>query len=137
MSAKNCTGTLRHSNQEDANVAFPYTVAGVMSILGSNTSWIDTNQWYMYFYNWKISSGNACALTPATITIPKTEPSSVNELAKPQILTYSLERTIYCNCTDFQIFNIENQNVTAQNGSLTRGVYIVRTKNGTQKVLVK
>lgn len=138
MSAKNSTGTFRHSYEADENITFPYTVAGVMSILGSSETWIDAKPWYLYFYNWKISSGNTCALVPATISIPKVEESSnVNALSKSQILAIAIDRTIYCNCTEFQIFNINNQNVTSQNGFLTRGVYFVRTKNETQKVLVK
>ena len=44
--------------------------------------------------------------------------------------------TISCNA-DFAIFNISGLDVTAQNGNLTPGVYVVTTTTETVKVLVK
>ena len=38
---------------------------------------------------------------------------------------------------DFAVYNISGLNVTAQNGNLTPGVYVVSTTNETIKVLVK
>ena len=38
---------------------------------------------------------------------------------------------------EFQIFTITGQNVTAMNGNLAAGVYVVRTANAASKVVVK
>ena len=38
---------------------------------------------------------------------------------------------------EYQIFTITGQNVTAMNGNLHNGVYVVRTANATIKVIVK
>lgn len=45
--------------------------------------------------------------------------------------------TIICSAENFQLFNLLGQNVTTQNGNLTTGVYVVETKQGSQKVFVK
>lgn len=138
MSAENSSAKLRHSYGIDENIVFPYTVDGVMSIMGSSVAWNNTQPWYMYFYNWKISAGYTYALTPVSIIVPKIEkPTSIINPGKLDFEAYSNNKTIYCNCTDFQIFNIKNQNVTSQNGSLASGVYIVQTKAGSKKVVVK
>ena len=38
---------------------------------------------------------------------------------------------------EFQIFTVTGQNVTAQNGNLAQGAYIVKVANATAKVIVK
>ena len=48
----------------------------------------------------------------------------------------TLPSTIICS-EAFSIFNLSGQDVTERNGSLPYGIYIVRTKNGVQKVLVR
>lgn len=63
MDAYGSTGRLRHSNELDA-VEFPYEIEGLISLLGSNLSWIDNKPWYLFFYDWKISAGNNCAAAP-------------------------------------------------------------------------
>lgn len=68
MSAEGSTGYLRYSYEADTNIHFPYIVDGLLSILGSNLSWIDAKPYYMYFYNWHISTGNTCAPTPVRIS---------------------------------------------------------------------
>lgn len=67
MDALGSTGALLHSYEKDTAVAFPYTLEGKISILGSNLAWITAKPWYLCFYNWKISSGNQCAATPVFI----------------------------------------------------------------------
>lgn len=45
--------------------------------------------------------------------------------------------TIICSAENFQLFNLLGQNVTTQNRNLTTGVYVVVTKQGSQKVFVE
>lgn len=45
--------------------------------------------------------------------------------------------TIICSAENFQLYNLLGQNVTAQNGNLTTGVYVVVAKQGLQKVFVE
>lgn len=70
MDAQGSTGRLRHSNEKDM-IEFPYTVDGVISIMGSSLPWIDDKPWYLFFYNWKITAGNSCAATPVYINVDK------------------------------------------------------------------
>lgn len=48
-----------------------------------------------------------------------------------------VEKTIVCLAESFQIYNLQGQNVTAQNGNLPAGVYVVVSKLGSQKVVVE
>lgn len=64
MDAVGTTVKLYHSNESDPEIAFPYAVEGYLSIDGSNESWIDQKPYYLFFYNWQVSAGNACAPTP-------------------------------------------------------------------------
>lgn len=68
MDAEGSTGRLRHANEKDTDISFPYEVEGLISIKGSNLSWIDAKPYYLFFFNWKISSGNVCARTPVVLT---------------------------------------------------------------------
>lgn len=67
MDAVGTTGSLRHSYENDTNIHFPYTIDGVISITGSNLAWINAKPYYLFFYNWRISTGNTCARTPVEI----------------------------------------------------------------------
>ncbi len=64
MSAEGTTGRLLHSHEMDEDIRFPYIVEGIISISGSNIAWINQRPYYLFFYNWKISSGNICAPAP-------------------------------------------------------------------------
>lgn len=66
MDAYGSTGKLRHSNELD-DVKFPYEIEGVISLLGSNLTWIDNKPWYLFFYDWKVSVGNNCAAAPVFV----------------------------------------------------------------------
>jgi hypothetical protein len=66
MDAYGSTGKLRHSNELD-DVKFPYEIEGVISLLGSNLTWIDNKPWYLFFYDWKVSAGNNCAAAPVFV----------------------------------------------------------------------
>lgn len=69
MSAEGSTGRLRYSNELDTDIHFPYTIDGVISLLGSNVDWIDNKPYYLFFYNWRISTGNHCARTPVSVVV--------------------------------------------------------------------
>lgn len=69
MSAEGSTDRLRFSNEKDTDIQFPYTIDGLVSIIGSNTAWIDNKPYYLFFFNWRVSAGNHCARTPVNITI--------------------------------------------------------------------
>ena len=61
----------------------------------------------------------------------------VDDIIETEATTINInEGTISCD-TDFAIFNISGLDVTAQNGNLTPGVYVVSIANETVKVLVK
>lgn len=68
MDAVGSTGRLRHSNQKDTDIKFPYTVDGVMTITGANIAWINESPYYLFFYDWKITAGNVCASTPVKLS---------------------------------------------------------------------
>ncbi|MBQ8020326.1 MAG: hypothetical protein IJ263_07995 [Paludibacteraceae bacterium] len=87
MDAEGSTGRLRHSNQNDSDIKFPYTVDGIMSITGSNVTWIDASPYYLFFYNWKISAGNVCASTPVKISSVK-EASGMSEIPNDVFIVY-------------------------------------------------
>ena len=87
MDAEGSTGRLRHSNQNDSDIKFPYTVDGIMSITGSNVAWIDASPYYLFFYNWKISAGNVCASTPVKISSIK-EASGMSEIPNDVFIVY-------------------------------------------------
>ncbi|NLK82072.1 MAG: hypothetical protein GX277_07790 [Bacteroidales bacterium] len=67
MDAMGSTGSLRHSYEADTDISFPYTIDGLISILGSNLAWIDDKPYYLFFYNWRVSAGNTCARTPVLL----------------------------------------------------------------------
>jgi hypothetical protein len=67
MDAMGSTGRLLLSNENDTGISFPYTIDGMLSIKGSNENWIDLKPYYLYFYNWRVSTGNSCARTPVFI----------------------------------------------------------------------
>lgn len=83
MSAEGSTGSLRYSYEVDTDIQFPYTVPGLISILGSNLAWIDAKPYYLFFYNWRVSAGNTCARTPVKIDVlnivPKSQSIALNE----------------------------------------------------------
>ncbi|MDA3882617.1 MAG: hypothetical protein PF481_04995 [Bacteroidales bacterium] len=84
MTAEGTTGSLRYSYEADADISFPYTIPGKISILGSNLTWIDAKPYYLFFYKWRVSAGNTCARTP--VQIASTESSSA--------LTQNIELTV-------------------------------------------
>lgn len=59
MDGLGTTGRLRYSNENDPNIQFPYTLENVIS-LTSFPQWVQDFPRYMYFYKWRVSSGNAC-----------------------------------------------------------------------------
>ncbi|MFA6884906.1 MAG: T9SS type A sorting domain-containing protein [Paludibacteraceae bacterium] len=65
MDAVGTTAALRHSHSE--GISFPYTVDGLISIEGCNKEWINAKPWYLFFYNWRITTGNYCARTPVLL----------------------------------------------------------------------
>ena len=67
MDAMGTTDKLSHSYEADTDIHFPYTVSGIISILGSNLAWIDAKPYYLFFYNWRVSTGNTCARTPVLL----------------------------------------------------------------------
>lgn len=66
MDALGTTGSLYHSHS-DEDISFPYKVEGLLSIDGCNLQWINDKKWYMFFYKWRVSSGNSCAATPVSV----------------------------------------------------------------------
>ncbi len=62
--------------------------------------------------------------------------TSVEEILANANITIS-EGTISCSNADFTIYNVAGQNVTALNGSLTPGVYVVNISGDFVKVMVK
>lgn len=68
MGTKGSTGRIRYTNDSDTDVHFPYTIDGVISLLGSNIGWIGT-KYYLFFYNMRISTGNFCARTPVSVIV--------------------------------------------------------------------
>lgn len=66
MDALGTTGRLYHSHS-DEDIQFPYSVDGLISIEGANFAWMNESGWYMFFYNWRITSGNRCAATPVRV----------------------------------------------------------------------
>lgn len=69
MSAEGSTGRLSISNEFDETIRFPYEVEGVITIHGANLGWINEKPYYLFFYNWEITSGNVCAPTPVEVTL--------------------------------------------------------------------
>ena len=61
--------------------------------------------------------------------------TTISEI-KQEVSISVKDNTIFCN-VPFQIIAIGGQNVTAQNGTLLSGTYIVVTEQGNQKVFVK
>ncbi len=68
MDAVGTTGYLRHSNEADTDISFPYTLDGKISIIGSNTGWINAKPYYLFFYDWEVSAGNTCARAAVKVT---------------------------------------------------------------------
>ena len=62
--------------------------------------------------------------------------TSVEEILANANITIS-EGTISCPVAEFTIYNVAGQNVTALNGSLNPGVYVVQIENNFVKVMVK
>lgn len=73
MGVRGSTGRVRYSHDKDSDIQFPYTIDGVISLLGSNIAWINAKPYYLFFYNWRISTGNHCARTPASIIVSNAE----------------------------------------------------------------
>lgn len=68
MDATGTTDKLSHSYEADTDIHFPYTVDGLISILGSNLAWIDAKPYYLFFYKWRVTAGNYCARTPVLLS---------------------------------------------------------------------
>lgn len=66
--------------------------------------------------------------------VTKGEATDVEETTASKVIVS--DGAISCD-TDFAIYNISGLDVTAQNGNLTPGVYVVTTTTETVKVLVK
>ena len=92
MDAMGSTGRLLYSNQNDPDISFPYTINGIISILGSNLAWIDNYPYYLFFYNWRVSTGNTCARTPVFIEAEPVEQT-------PDILKLEAEDASYTGAT--------------------------------------
>ena len=97
MSAEGSTDRIRYSNENDTDIHFPYTIDGLVSILGSNTAWIDNKPYYLFFYNWRVSTGNHCARTPVKVTVNK-------EIDQPKGKIYGtfIQPWLYNSWTDAQ-----------------------------------
>ena len=67
MDAMGTSDKLSHSYEADTDIHFPYTIAGLLSIMGSNLTWIDAKPYYLFFYKWRVSAGNTCARTPVLL----------------------------------------------------------------------
>lgn len=111
MDAVGSTGRLRHSNQKDTDIKFPYTVDGIITITGSNVEWIDASPYYLFFYNWKISAGNTCASTPVKISNIN-DVSNLSEMPNDVFIVYKRGSKINIIANDI----IKEVKVTKANG---------------------
>lgn len=68
-------GDLYYSNENDLGIAFPYAIDDLITLTGSEPSWINAKPYYMFAYNWRVSAGNPCAATPVVVTLAPSDPS--------------------------------------------------------------
>lgn len=80
MSAEGSTGRLRYSNELDPDIHFPYTIDGVISLLGSNIDWINNKPYYLFFYNWRVSVGNHCARRPVSVIVENSSDEKIQTI---------------------------------------------------------
>lgn len=64
--------------------SYPYTTASnVVTITGANTDQSNNEVNYVYFYDWKISSGSDCDRKPVTATIDTNDPNCSETCSPP------------------------------------------------------
>lgn len=68
MDGDGSTGELLMSHNNDTEISYPYTIDNLISITNSYFWNKDQTGYYMYFYNFKVSTGNTCAATPIKLT---------------------------------------------------------------------
>ena len=124
MDANGTTASLYHSHT-DEDILFPYTVDGLISIEGSNYAWINNKPWYLFFYNWRISSGNTCAATPVLL--------KNNDATDYTTVSYAGTK-VYPKFTDGELF-IEGLPASAQvNINTTSGKKMLSKKTKQQTI---
>lgn len=80
MDAVGTSGTeLSYSNGNDPtnDNIFPMELPGVISITGLDPSWLENQEIYgryLFFYDWKVSAGNACDRTPVRVEVDPSAP---------------------------------------------------------------
>ena len=105
-----------------ASVGFTFTVTG-----------LDQESDYKYVFTSLNKSGSVIEKSEGNFTT-KCETDVIETLADANISIS--EGTISCINLDFIIYNVAGQNVTALNGSLTPGVYVVQIGEDRVKVMV-
>ena len=109
-----------------SSVGFQFTVTG-----------LDGASKYSYSIVAKDEKGNELESYNGTFTTNGySEETAILETLADANITIS-DGLITCPDTDFTIYNTIGQNVTAQNGSLTPGVYVVKVADDIAKVMVK
>lgn len=68
VSAVSFSGALGF-NESGASYPYNSTPSGVMTITGAHSSGESKSNWYLYFYDWKISAGSTCDRTPVRAII--------------------------------------------------------------------
>lgn len=69
ISFEGTNGKLYYSNGNDTDISYPYVLDGFVTITGANYEWITNTPYFLFAYNWQISSGNACERTPVEIVV--------------------------------------------------------------------
>ena len=100
------------------------------TVNGLNTS---TN----YAYSLEAKDVNDNVLKSYTGSFKTLGETAITEVGEEQNTISVINNTITCTGESFKIYNVLGQNVTAENGNLKAGVYMVVTKYGSQKVVVQ
>ena len=141
------TGELYYSNQNDLATVYPYEVEGVISIVGAEPSWITAKPYYMYAYNWKVSTGNSCDRTPVEVTVDPTDPACQVTAQKDDVI----DLTAYPNPTDGEVYlsktthwmlrnslgQVLESNTTARVNlsAYPAGIYVLQLPNSTIQLI--
>ncbi len=81
-------------NESGASYPYNSTPSGVMTITGAYNGGESKSNWYLYFYNWKISAGSACARAPVLAVIdPLGDCGDTQAPSRPGTVTFSSTTT--------------------------------------------
>ena len=141
-------GELFYSNENDLSINFPYTHAGLISITGGFPTWITDKPYYMYGYNWKVTTGNPCDRTPVyAIVDPGTCVLSNSKSQKETTFTiYPNPSTGVVNweeTTNWEVYSILGVKVAEGNGKSAdlsnqrKGYYILKTKTTSTPLIIE